>query len=140
MKSKCPLEILVVALVLVAGLSACEKSVSRADLPLNEVIPIKQGQVLENQAAKITLLMDSVINDSRCPSDVDCVWAGSAQVRFTFSKGDASLKFTLNSDISPVDSLVFDYRIELIELSPGPVSGKPIRQGEYSAKIKVTKD
>ena len=119
----------------------CEKRAApKTELAINQVIAIKQGQTLQNTSPPISLVLDSVLNDSRCPVDAACITAGNASVQFVFTSGDSLLTFALNTDTSPVDSLAFGYRVELLELSPSPRAGGAIKQPDYSAKVKVTRD
>ncbi len=82
-----------------------------------------------------------VISDSRCPEDVQCVWAGEAKVLveiFTNGKLDSEkeLKFApLNSILSIVDTESLG--IEALLLQPYPKSAVPKNQNEYYLVLSV---
>ncbi len=75
------------------------------------------------------------INDSRCPSDVVCVWQGEAIVKIEIElpqKGTISL--------STYDNLIdtfANYSFELIDVSPYPISTEIIELNDYNVTLKV---
>lgn len=76
------------------------------------------------------------INDSRCPSDVVCVWEGKADVRIQVISPVRGM-ILLNSYNHLIDS-VGDYSFELKAISPYPVSTKTIKLDEYKVLLKIT--
>lgn len=78
------------------------------------------------------------IEDSRCPTDVDCVWAGNAkiQIKVTGKRG-TSKTFEINTNLQP-QAVTFDgYEIKLIELTPKPASNIRINPNGYTASFEV---
>ena len=75
------------------------------------------------------------INDSRCPSDVVCVWQGEAIVKIEIElpqKGTISL--------STYDNLIdtfANYSFELIDVSPYPISTETIELKDYNVTLKI---
>jgi hypothetical protein len=118
----------------------CKKEASKSELPINETITIRNGQALQNSEPVMSLKFDGVQNESRCPIDATCISAGNAAVQFVLTSGDSIQSFILNTDMAPVDSVAFGYRVELLELSPLPSANKTLDPKEYSAKVKVTRD
>jgi len=83
---------------------------------------------------------DGVTNDSRCPGDALCVWAGDATVRvLVIMSGGVASSFELHTfDLKPVQHL--DLTIALESLSPYPFASKgPIPPGDYRAALKITR-
>lgn len=71
----------------------------------------------------------AVTEDSRCPSDVQCIQAGRVKValRMFSSSGTSTI-----SEIEPGGQVVFeDVNIKLDEVSPYPVSMRKIADDEY---------
>ena len=87
----------------------------------------------------LTLRVDSIAGDSRCPVDVTCVWAGNAAVWLLVQDGsDATARVNVNTTLDP---RVFDYRgrrITLVALEPAPRQGQPLRQDEYRVRLRFT--
>ena len=122
------------------ALQQCKKPETKSELPINQIISIQNGQTLQNSEPTISLKFDAVQNDSRCPIDATCISAGNAAVQFLLTSGDSIQSFLLNTDMAPVDSVAFGYRVELLELLPLPSASKTLDPKEYSAKVKVTRD
>lgn len=81
-------------------------------------------------------------DDSRCPSDVTCVWGGNAAEQFQLGIGNRTRKVTLNT--SKASSFVSEvtyqgYKVKLIELSPYPRSDRRIQPRDYTATLLVSK-
>ncbi|MBK7937040.1 MAG: hypothetical protein IPJ82_08060 [Lewinellaceae bacterium] len=85
-----------------------------------------------------------VSGDSRCASDVDCVWQGRVDIGLSLSKGQAALKDTLYlgglNDNPTSDSTLFaGYKIKLLRVDPYPTyATDPIPNEEYKIKLVVS--
>lgn len=77
------------------------------------VLPISGTMQLNG----LEVFFDAVTEDSRCASDVVCVWEGRGQLRLVIRKGSES-RTLLISTVSP--GIAFGQTIRLIELSPYP--------------------
>jgi hypothetical protein len=87
-----------------------------------------------------TVRFEGVTNDSRCPGDAICVWAGDATVRVVVSaSGGASASYELHTaDLKPVQHR--DVTVALEALSPYPFASKgPISPGDYRVTLKITR-
>lgn len=76
------------------------------------------------------------IVDSRCPSDVVCIWAGKAEVKINV-ESPVSRTFVLSNPEHKIDT-VGSYSFELIEVSPYPVSTRKLKTEEYIVTLKIT--
>jgi len=104
---------------------------------------LKVGRQVTVKGTKLRIRFVTVENDSRCPSDVTCVWAGNAAVRLQLGTGRGSKTVTLNTSKSP--SLVGEteyhgYKMKLVELSPYPRSDRKIGRRDYTATLLVSKE
>jgi hypothetical protein len=78
----------------------------------------------ERSIGGVLIRFVKVNEDSRCPSDVQCVWAGNAAVELRLTSGKAApMVRVLNSGIDPKTIEEFGLRITLKELSPAPRAG-----------------
>ena len=86
----------------------------------------------------------AVTEDSRCPADVQCVWAGNAAVRLDVSirgRGSKSPTLNTNNRSSLVDENQYPgYRVKLVELSPYPRSAHKIAAEDYVVTLLVSKN
>ncbi len=75
------------------------------------------------------------INDSRCPSDVVCVWEGKADVKIDV-KSPVSGLLILSTYDQLVDT-IGNYSFELLDVSPYPISTRVIELEEYNVTLKI---
>lgn len=100
---------------------------------INQQIPVNN----------MTVTLIKVINDSRCPIGVTCIWAGEAKVLVEVRKnGNTEQKEIVIMANGTTNSSAFiatdgDVSINAVNLLPYPEEGKPI--GDYVLKINVTK-
>lgn len=70
----------------------------------------------------LTVTFEAVTGDSRCPSDVVCIWAGDAAVRLRLA-GEATGDLVLHTPtetIGPRTGSAGRFRVELLALTPDP--------------------
>lgn len=82
-----------------------------------------------------------VVNDSRCPVDVTCVWSGNAEVELSVGPvlGEAPLyPLTLNTDVDPREANAWGVHVALVDLEPKPRSSDRIDPRAYVATLTVT--
>lgn len=108
----------------------------RQNVNMNKEFTLSANQKGFLKTSKITIEFVSVLEDSRCPVDVDCVWAGSAKIQIKLSKGKAAPQtFELNTGIAPQFIMFQGYSIEILELSPSLKSDDDRTKVKYEAKF-----
>lgn len=130
---------LVMASVLVTG---CKPGPPSATPPtgLNSEFQLKMGQRAQ-VAEGLAITFKEVTEDSRCPVDVECIWAGQAVVVIEVindgvSLGDSALTLgTPDSQAARID--IPGYRIEALDLAPEPRS-EGIEPSEYAVTLLVS--
>jgi len=87
-------------------------------------------------ALGVTIVPLAILEDSRCPLDVQCIQAGTVRVRALLKSGlgEAVQEFTLATLITTEAEL-----IEMVEVRPAPYSEVPIDAHGYTFVFKVTK-
>ena len=104
----------------------------------NRQFDLVVGQEARLEGTAIVLRFGGVANDSRCPSDVQCVWAGNAVVGLSLRQGEGpATDATLNTTLDPKITKFGGYTIKLLDLKPVPNTGKAISGGEYVATLEV---
>jgi hypothetical protein len=99
-------------------------------------VVVNQQAIVEGTPLRIRF--NGVSDDSRCPSDVQCVWAGNAVVRLSLtSTGNPDSNAALNITLDPKFADSAGYRVTLVGLKPYPRSGSPISAGDYVATLRV---
>jgi hypothetical protein len=111
------------------------------NLIFNDTIDLSYRECLTDPENQMYICLDSVTKESRCPSGVECFWAGYAEVRFKFEKGNSTPVFFNLGTVAAFknDTIIDGYKFTLIDLSPWPTVGHRILQKEYKAKIIVNK-
>jgi len=88
---------------------------------------------------RINVRFLKMIEDSRCPRDVQCIQAGNAKIRIRVSKGRRAEILTLNTDRRNDVATFGGYEFRLTALTPEPRSNIRINPNGYVATIEVTK-
>ncbi|MBN2412872.1 hypothetical protein JXQ31_14380 [candidate division KSB1 bacterium] len=108
---------------------------------LGDTLNVGYGTTLQNIQEHIWITFDSVYEDSRCPLNVDCVWAGNAKLGFTFKQSIRKTSFSLNTHANfKRDTTVYFYQISLIDVLPYPHSDSTNTAKDYTAQIVVKKE
>lgn len=68
--------------------------------------------------SNLTVRFVSLVEDSRCPSGANCVWAGNAKIKIEISKEKAKETFEVNTNLGPKGANFEGYAIELTSLTP----------------------
>ncbi len=89
-----------------------------------------------------TIRFKEVVTDSRCPSDVTCVWAGEAKILIEiFKNGNLvgeEIISTRSQNFSLSKFFKGDFSINAIELLPYPKTSRQIKALDYQLQFKVT--
>ena len=95
----------------------------------------------EKRAAKSRLSVRFVelIEDSRCPTDANCVWAGNAKIKIRVSKNGRSQELTLDTNGPHSTATAEGYSIKLVSLTPQPRTNIRINRNGYVATFSITR-
>ncbi|MCI0558505.1 MAG: hypothetical protein MN733_08425, partial [Nitrososphaera sp.] len=122
---------------------------TQADAPararLGVPFQIAINETVAVAGSDISVKFYNVTEDSRCPSDVVCVWAGqvTAMVGVTQNSTDLgrfSLTLGAGSNTSTAEQKVGAYTIKLTQVDPYPTSSQPTSPGDYIAMLVLSKD
>jgi len=109
---------------------------------LNDTIKIAFGDSLFNSDEKIYIAFNSVLEDSRCPMNANCIWAGTAIVDFHISASNITVPFELaTNEVNNYssDMIIDDFEIKLLGLYPYPKIGVESSNEDYLATIVLSK-
>ncbi len=131
------------AIAIVALLVACKKddNPNIKSVQLNEAFTLVLNQTAELEADGMRITLLGITEDSRCPTNTDCFWAGRVIAEFKVEKaGEALIKtLTDNPENDPTLSTsftAFGHLVKLEEVAPYP-DGSPIAQEDYVVKIEI---
>lgn len=116
-------------------------------VPSSDPFELAPGDTATIEGTNISIHFDKLISDSRCPSNVQCIQLGDAKVLMELFNGNDGghqivgvIPGLVPTPFIGNDVIQFqDYRFQLLQLSPYPVSGEErFEASEYRALISFT--
>ena len=129
------------AVGIVAGITVACTPV-RTDVPTavpNSDFELALGALVRIDDTPLAIRFDTVSEDSRCPTDAQCVWEGNATLRLTVDSAGTAQLVQLRTAGTPQPGAAFGYRIEYRALRPAPTTRGPIPPRSYSATLRVSR-
>ena len=109
-----------------------------ANPQLDSVFEVQFQQHAKFQEENLNMKFLNVLEDSRCPTDVTCVWQGRTSLSFSVSqliKTEVILDTLEKNNVAVFGK----YQIELIDVNPYPNSSIPTKNDDYTALLRVSK-
>ena len=110
---------------------------------LGRPFTLRAGRQIALQGQRLRLRFAEVTQDSRCPVDVTCVWAGNAAVRLEVTtNGRSEESLTLNTGKSPtlVNEAEYEgFKVKLVDLSPTRHSNRQVAPSDYIVTLVVSR-
>lgn len=137
------------AALMMAALAACSSTTSSdvsatsqnsqtvSQQELGKAFAMKIGESVTLNDLRLTFR--SVEGDSRCPTDVVCVWAGDGEIALRIEQGGKAAVAALHTTLEPKKTEWNGYTIALVSLAPAPKSTAQVNKADYRAEILVTR-
>lgn len=122
-----------------------EAEADPVEFALNQEFTLRGGQEAVISGENLRLRFTDVLEDSRCPTEVECFWTGQARIAVLVEPaGSPSTTVDFNTNPAPGQNVqnvdVDDYTISLKSLVPYPrTPDESIALDEYSATMSVQK-
>lgn len=138
--------LLLLCTLLVAGCqSAGQPSLPTQTMPVilaplaGQPFRMKAGDSAFVQNTDLMLIFEQVLQDSRCPADVTCVWSGEAVIDLlAIQAGQDPQRLELSTLPEKSKAAIFDYVIELRQVAPYPQkAGAVLQPGDYTITLVV---
>jgi hypothetical protein len=141
-----------VFLSLIVMVASCEEETSLMRIDSNHKVKpdygspftlgIGQKAIFRNN--ELILQVEDVIEDSRCPIGVTCVWQGQVRVIIAITtqnqQNDALELIYQEGATAEINSRTFDgFVIELTKVLPAPKEGQTIEKSDYRITMTVTR-
>jgi len=128
-------------LLLLLFLAACGGGAGEVKADLGREFSLSSGQTASIQGEGLQLKFIEVVNDSRCPHGVTCVWQGQASCLVEITYLESSHRVTLVQPGLTEDPSRIDFAEYIIgfNLTPYPQAGKEIEESDYRLQLVVTK-
>jgi hypothetical protein len=105
-------------------------------LPINQNLVLKVGE--SKTVGELTVDVVGITEDSRCPADVQCVWAGRAAIELELRSGGKSTKVIFYSNEDKV--VKFEgYTLNFLRIAPDKLSTRELRPGDYTITLNIVK-
>jgi len=106
-----------------------------------ESVTLKRGQQKSAANGEVILKFISVLEDSRCPTDANCIWSGNAKVKVQISNKHGGSKTSIMNTTTggPLGDQFNGWAIYITSLTPAPKSGKKIDPKSYVATFTVSR-
>lgn len=111
------------------------------EVPLGDPFVLRIEQSATIAGTPLRLEFEEVLEDSRCPADVTCVWQGNARLRLAASvRGEEPVQVELNTGLEPRAATAHGFEIALEQVQPTPASARSIAASDYLATLRVTEN
>ena len=104
-------------------------------------VKIRIGETIVVEGIRVRFR--DVESDSRCGSDVVCVWAGDALAAFVVEQNceckSPAFELKLHTTLEPKSGAAYGFRVDLLAVTPYPKASSPIRKEDYGAWVRLTR-
>lgn len=110
---------------------------------VNEEFTLRPGQAAEVNGTAVRITFDKVTDDSRCPTDVTCIWEGDATVHLKVKTQADEVTAQVHTNEGGERSrkvAAGDFVVTLLRLEPAPRSTQPIEAGAYRVTLRVGRE
>jgi hypothetical protein len=106
-----------------------------------ENFDLRAGGTAALRDTPFSIRFERVVEDSRCPAGVNCVWAGEAVVRLHLRSGADSSTVDLRTTDGPNrEGSLQTFRVRLIRVMPAPRDGVQIKPDQYVATLSIQRN
>ena len=127
----------ILAIAVASCSSSCKTKSTSAAAALPSEVVLAPGQEAAIEGTQIRLRFVRVLSDSRCPTDVVCIQAGQAVVLVeVLENATVAARLELRDTGGDADRYS-DLSITLVDLTPRPISTRPIDPATYRATLRV---
>ncbi|HWK52531.1 MAG TPA: hypothetical protein VNR40_21700 [Steroidobacter sp.] len=126
-----------VPLLLAVALVGCRSTGDPAprQAELDQEVLLAPGERVVFGPQQLDVEFVRVSEDSRCPSDLLCVWAGEAKVQVSTRSGAAE---AVSHEITACQSAAIgELRLTIVQVQPEPISDRAISPEDYRVTLKV---
>ena len=132
---------ILVAIAITSLLLGCATTPGEVKANLGEELSLGIGQTARITGQDLTISFQKVTEDSRCPRDVTCIWAGQASCSVRLTRGNSSYNIVLTEP-----GLTEQYTREsyngyqlAFRVQPYPREGEKITPDDYRLLLVVSK-
>jgi hypothetical protein len=124
------------AVLMCLALASCSSAPAQEPpaAELGAEITLSPGTSANVKSAEMKVRFVAVTEDSRCPRDVTCIWAGEVKVQLEFQTEQGVSRVEI---VEGRSAEVGSYRVTIVRVEPQPVSTVKIAAPDYRVTLKV---
>jgi len=115
-------------------------SAPNASVAVGTAFTLAPGESVTVDGSSLRLMFVKTLEDSRCPSSVQCVWAGRVRLAMVSMHAGATREFVIET-LPPRDTAtVGPYLVKLAGVSPERTTTDAIPPAAYRATMRVSRN
>lgn len=127
-------------IAIIASSSACSSQPVRKIGEFGHKIILIPGQEFSLNDNELIIRFLEIVNDSRCPTDVQCIWAGEVSVKVEIEyQGQTKSMIMTQSGSNESDTQILNFKISF-DIQPYPIDEKQLKPDEYRLSLIVTQN
>jgi hypothetical protein len=104
-----------------------------------ETVRVQINKEKKFPKAKLSVRFVELVEDSRCPTDTQCVWAGNAKIKIRVTMNGRTHDLSLDTNGPHQAATAEGYSIKLLSLTPAPRSNIRVDRNGYVATFEAVK-
>lgn len=124
-----------VALLLAMALAACRTAPAARAVDFDREIQLAPSELVVFGQQELYVELVRVVDDSRCPTDVTCVWAGEVKVQLSIRIDAAAA--VQQEIVAGQHATVGGFRLLVVQVRPDRISTRAISPEEYRVTLRV---
>ena len=136
-----PKYILILCTLVLLLSTGCANSEDKVTASLGQEFSLQIGQIARIEHEELEIRFEKVLEDSRCPRDVTCIWAGRVTCMIVLAQPGLSNHITLTEAglTDKYSKTTYEgYQLEF-HVTPYPEAGREIPVDAYKLQLIVTK-
>jgi len=130
----------VLPLIVIVSVAACCGCSGVIKASLGQEVTLKPGQTVSITGEELEIEFIEVVEDSRCPQSVTCIWEGRARCSVRITTGEQEENAVLTQPglyEGMTEKSYHAYTLSFL-LEPYPETDKTISQDEYRLRLMVS--
>ena len=121
-------------------LAGCTSAPSAIQVKVGNEFILSIGQEAHISEENLSIIFEDVIEDSRCPLDVTCIWEGRASILVQLTYDDIVYNVVLNEPglTDHAVDIFIDYSVSF-HLEPYPIEADNISKEDYRLRMTISR-